>query len=117
MDWYYHITLEQLKLQQMANKLLITMLLFSTMAFSQVHTIDCKLDSLIGILASKDTKIDGLNKSIRMTRKLNQGLLNNLVETQRSLDSLYRFKKYYEHSKHLLTPRLVGRIEDMVNND
>ena len=100
----------------MVNKLFIGMLLFSTMAFSQVYHIDCKTDSLARILASKDTKIEGLYKSLKMTRKLNKSLLDSLMTSRMDVENLYRFKLYYEHSKHVIGPRIIGRIEDMVRD-
>ena len=99
----------------MVSKILTGMLLFSTMAFSQIYHIDCKTDSLVGVLASKDAKIASLHKSIKMTRKLNKSLLDSLMISKMDVDSLYRFKLYYEHSKHLLSARLIGRIEEMVD--
>ena len=99
----------------MANKLLVGMLLCSTMAFSQLVKVDVNLDSIATIINKKDMKIemlqDFLNNSVMMTDDCTD--VNSMLVKQ--VDSLMWYKKYYMHSKHVIGPRVIGRIEEMVN--
>ena len=50
-----------------------------------------------------------------MTRKLVKAKLTKVMEVSMENDSLLWYKNYYIHSKHVIGPRIIGRIEEMVN--
>ena len=91
------------------------MLLCSTMAFSQLVKVDVNLDSIASIISKKD-------KEIKKLMKLNANINSTLTDCEdvntlllQEVDVLKWYKMYYMHSKHVITPRVIGRIEEMVN--
>ena len=104
----------RLKLQQMVSKSIIGFLLCSTIAFGQVYEINCKTDSLVGVLTDKDVKIEGMQNMIFSYRKINKKHLKQLMTKDNEIDSLKWYKKYYLKSKEVLSPRVIARIEDEI---
>ena len=95
----------------MVNKFLLLMLLLGWGASAQVYHVDCKTDSLVSYLASKDAKITNLSKTLGVVMKTSKKLSIELMDAK---DSLYYYKKYYVESKKVLSPRIIARIEDEV---
>ena len=90
------------------------MLLLGWGASAQVYHIDCKTDSLAGIIVSKDAKISELGITIKKNRKSLREAVNTLHEANNTIDSLEYYKYYYNISKNILSPRIIARIEDEI---
>ena len=98
----------------MANKLMMVMLLCSTMAFSQLVKVDVNLDSIATIISNKDKKIDMYLDILNHNEMVLENCTNINSMLVKEIDSLKWYKLYYMHSKHVIGPRIIGRIEEMI---
>ena len=101
----------------MANKFLLGMLLCSTMAFSQLVKVDVSLDSIAGVIERKDAEIKALKLEVADYITIIETKDYSNDELKEMINELVWYKKYYMHSKHVIGPRVIGRIEEMVTNE
>ena len=103
----------------MANKLLMLLLLlgWGVSAQSITVTTTTNIPDFIEFIERKDSKIDSLQQVInRLTMSLRDSDDVNMVLVS-EIDSLTWYKKYYKHSKHVIGPRIIKRIEEMVSHE
>ena len=78
-------------------------------------TISLDLDKFTALIEQKDKKIESYQKLLNN----HEGLFEDCAEVNsmlvKEIDSLKWFKLYYMHSKHVITPRVIGKIEEMIN--
>ncbi len=92
-------------------------MLVGTMAFSQSVTVEVDLDTLFTLVEKKD-KIIGhaFKQNVKLKDMINEKDIE-LEEAYGVIDSLNWYKKYYKHSKHVIGPRVIRKIEAMVRKD
>ena len=103
----------------MASKFLLGMLLCSTMAFSQVIKVETivQTDSLATYIMGKDKTIELImadNRELEAVLRHKDMLIDQANDT---INSLLWYKMYYMHSKHVITPRVIARIEEMIGHE
>ena len=95
------------------------MLLLGWGASAQSLTSTCTVDvsPYVTIIQKKDADIakcytgyKGLINTINSQKNKNKELVTKI-------DSLQFYVKYYKHSKHVIGPRIIRRIEQMVAKD
>ena len=87
------------------------------MAFSQLVKVDVNLDSIAAVFDKKDREIKAIRVEMEDYRTIivtKDFTINKLHDT---INELMWYKKYYMHSKHVIGPRLIGRIEEMVKHE
>ena len=95
-------------------------LFVGTLTYGQdLISVDVKIDTdkLIELLDKKDAKILSLNKEIAIYKKYHDQAVKNLNAANNEADSLYYYKLYYDHSKHVIGPRIIKKIELMIKKD
>ena len=102
------------------NKFIVMFLFISSVAYGQdLIKVDVKmdLDKLIELLDKKD-------KEMKMYRNMSKDLhaeLNRMRAKIKSVnalnDSLYYYKFYFDHSKHVIGPRVIKKIEAMIKTE
>ena len=95
-------------------------LFVGTLTYGQdLISVDVKVDAnkLVELLDKKD-------KEVKMYYKMNKDLHTNYNKVKSELevantiiDSLYYYKFYYDHSKHVIGPRVIKKIELMIKKD
>ena len=93
----------------------MVMLLCSTMAFSQLVKVDVNLDSIASIIDKKDKKLEMYIDILNHNEMVLEDCTNANIMLVKEIDSLKWFKLYYMHSKHVIGPRIIGRIEEMID--
>ena len=99
----------------MVNKVLMLLLLCSTMAFGQLVKVDVNLDSIASIIDKKDKKLEMYMYILNHNEMVLEDCTNANIMLVKEIDSLKWFKLYYMHSKHVIGPRIIGRIEEMID--
>ena len=102
----------------MVNRFLMLLLLLGWGAAAQSGTATITIDNswFTDQIDLKDKEIKALKieledyKTIIYTKDFSN---DNLKDT---INELQWYKKYYMHSKHVIGPRIIARIEEMVNN-
>ena len=100
----------------MANRFLMLLLLLGWGASAQTLTSTCTVD------------ISGLTKELQYKNEQAISHIDRLAYQEAEIlrlsdkimhlqDSLEFFVKYHKHSKHVIGPRLIGRIEEMIMKD
>ena len=100
----------------MANKFLMLMLLLGWGVSAQLIEVDVKTDSLASYIVSKDKEIKFLRGEVdelEAVLRYKDSLIDNDYKT---INELLWYKKYYEHSHHILSAKLIARIEEMVTH-
>ena len=87
------------------------------MAFSQLVKVDVNLDSIAGVISKKDMLIEDLLSEINDYRTIIVTKDFTIDKANDTINELMWYKKYYMHSKHVIGPRLIGRIEEMVKHE
>ena len=102
----------------MANKFLMLLLLLGWGVSAQTvsATISLDLDKFTELVEQKDKKIEKLELKLKECRKRKSLIDVQVGVLETEVDSLNFYKLYYEHSKHVITPRIIARIEEMVNH-
>ena len=90
------------------------MLLLGWGASAQLVKVDVNLDSIATIIWKKDMQILELEAEIDDYRTIIITKDYTADKLKDTVNSLLWYKQYYMHSKHVLGPRLIGRIEDMI---
>ena len=99
----------------MANKFLMLMLLIGWGASAQLVKVDVNLDSIATVFANKDKEIKALRTELKDYRLIIKTKDYSNDKLKIMINELEWYKKYYMHSKHVIGPRVIGRIEEMVN--
>ena len=94
------------------------MLLCSTMAFGQLVKVETIVhnDSLATYIMGQDKQIELMmadNMELEAVLRYKDSIIGNQNDT---INSLLWYKEYYKHSKHVIGPRLIARIEEMVGH-
>ena len=94
------------------------MLLCSTMAFSQIVKVETvvKTDSLATYIMNKDKELAFLRGEVKELEAVLRYKDSLIEKNHDQINSLLWYKAYHKHSKHVIGPRLIGRIEEMINN-
>ena len=82
----------------------------------KVETI-VKTDSLAAYIMGKDKQIELImadNMELEAVLRHKDMLIDQANDT---INSLLWYKAYYMHSKHVITPRVIGRIEEMIGHE
>ena len=101
----------------MVNKFLMLMLLLGWGASAQLVKVDVNLDSIAGVIERKDAEIKALKIEVADYKTIIETKDYSNDELKEMINELVWYKKYYAHSKHVITQRIVARIEEMVNNE
>ena len=83
------------------------------MGYSQVYHIDCKTDSLVSLVVSKELKLEKAYKMLKKQSKLIKTHENSFKDSSMMIDSLQKYKTFYMNAKKVLAPRIITRIEDI----
>ena len=89
-----------------------------TLTYGQ-ELISVKVDNekLMDYIEKKETQIEKLSEMNRHVMRLNTKLRKQKSYMLEEIDSLQYYKKYYDHSKHVIGPRVIRKIEAMVKKD
>ena len=100
----------------MANKMLMLLLLLGWGASAQTFTSTCTFDitELTKELQYKNEQVISQTDRLAYQEAEILKLSDKIMHLQ---DSLNFFVKYHKHSKHVIGPRLIGRIEEMIMKD
>ena len=94
------------------------MLLFvGTLSYGQdLIKVDVKVDTdkLIELIDSKDHEIKMLRKMLKKKREIEIDYVVKLEKAYKTIDTLTYYKHYYDHSKHVIGPRIIKKIELMI---
>ena len=103
----------------MGSKFLVMFLLGMGLTYGQSLTVTATLDTapFVELINAKDMEIKKC-KNIRNSRSkaLKQAEIA-LQGAMTTIDSLEYYKKYYNHSKNVIGPRVIRKIEDMIKED
>ena len=101
----------------MGNKFLVMFMLGMGLTFAQSVRVEVELDTLFTLVDKKDMEIKMAHKKVKKYKMMASEKDMELKKAMMKIDSLEYFKKYYMHSKHVIGPRVIRRIEEMVKHD
>ena len=87
------------------------------MAFGQLVKVDVNLDSIATIIDKKDIEIKFLIQEVEeleMVLRHKDKLIDNSYDT---INSLLWYKAYHKHSHHVISKKIIARIEEMVGHE
>ena len=93
------------------------MLLCSTMAFSQLVKVDVNLDSIASVISHKDKELKFLRSEVEELEAVLRHKDMLIDKADDTISSLLWYKAYHMHSKHILSKKIIGRIEEMVSHE
>ena len=95
-------------------------LFVGTLTYGQdLISVDVKVDTdkLIELLDKKDKEIDLMMKNLKILSEAYEEKEIELEEAYGVINSLHHYKLYYDHSKHVIGPRIIKKIELMIKKD
>ena len=103
----------------MANKLFLGLLLCSTMAFSQIVKVETvvKTDSLATYIMNKDKEIKFLLGEVKELEAVLRHKDDLIGQADDTINSLLWYREYHKHSHHILSKKIIARIEEMIGHD
>ena len=86
------------------------------MAFGQLIEVDIKTDSLAAYIMKKDKQLEFLRSEVEELEAVLRHKDMLIEQANDTINSLLWYKGYHKHSHHILSKKLITRIEDMVGH-